>query len=129
MAQVMKPAALLLLAMGLHLATTAPVGAQSGISDPTRPPAALIAPVRMPDGVIATPVVRHEPRLQSVLVSLRPGGRRIAVIDGKMVRQGQRVGDAVVVSIGAREVVLRRGSRTQTIKLFKPAARLAQVQP
>lgn len=111
------------------LCATAPAWAQAPVSDPTRPPASLIAPVRTADGMIAAPAVRQEPRLQSVLVSLRPGGRRVAVIDGKMVREGQRVGDAVVVSIRAREVVLRRAGRTQTIKLFRPPAKVAQVQP
>lgn len=118
----MKIAAALMLLAGAACA-------QTPGSDPTRPPASLIAPVRTPDGAIIGPPVRAEPRLQSVLVSLRPGGRRVAVIDGKMVRQGQRVGDAVVVAIGAREVVLRRGGRTQTLKLFRPTARAAAVQP
>ncbi len=128
MAQAMKRAAALM-AFGLQLAAGAALAQSAPVSDPTRPPAALIAPVRTPDGVVAAPVVRAEPRLQSVLVSLRPGGRRIAVIDGKMVRVGQRVGDAVVVSIGAREVVLRRAGRNQTLKLFRPAVKVAQVQP
>ncbi|QYF96199.1 MSHA biogenesis protein MshK [Massilia sp. PAMC28688] len=122
--------ACLLAAAAWQLATLAPAHAQSApVSDPTRPPAALIAPVRTPDGAISVPVERAEPRLQSVLVSLSPGGRRVAVIDGKMVRQGQRFGDAVVVSIGAREVVLRRGARTQILKLYRPAPKVAQVQP
>jgi MSHA biogenesis protein MshK len=107
----------------------APCALAQTITDPTRPPAAMIAPVRAPDGVVAAPVVRAAPRLQSVLVSTRPGGRRVAVIDGKMVRQGQRFGDAVVVSIGAREVVLRRAGKDQTLKLFRPAPKVAQVQP
>ena len=126
----MKPAIVLLAVLQLGgLGATRAAWAQAPLSDPTRPPASLIAPVRTTDGVIAAPAVRPEPRLQSVLVSLRPGGRRIAVIDGKMVREGQRVGDAVVVSIRAKEVELRRAGRTQTIKLFRPAAKVAQVQP
>lgn len=116
-----------MLAAAWQLAALAPALAQT--PDPTRPPAALIAPVRTPDGAVLVPAERAEPRLQSVLVSLRPGGRRVAVIDGKMVRQGQRFGDAVVVSIGAREVVLRRGARTQILKLYRPAVKTAQVQP
>lgn len=117
--------AVLLQAACLHAAC-----AQEGtVSDPTRPPPSMIAPQRTPDGVAVAVPVRAEPRLQSVLVSLRPGGRRIAVIDGKMVREGQRVGSAVVVSINAREVVLRRGRQFQTLKLFRPAPKVAAVQP
>lgn len=122
----MKLAMHLLMASGL-LASACAQG--QALADPTRPPASLITPQRTPDGAIVSAPVRAEPRLQSVLVSTRAGGRRIAVIDGKMVRQGQRVGDAVVVSISAREVVLRRGSQTQTLKLFRPAAKVAAVQP
>ncbi|WP_426104879.1 MSHA biogenesis protein MshK [Massilia sp. TSP1-1-2] len=110
--------------------------AQDG-ADPTRPPAAMTAPVLAPSmpggvagGVLTAPrLERRAPQLQSILVSLRPGGRRVAVIDGKTVRQGQRVGDAVLVAIGATEVVLRRGGKTETLTLFRPAQRVATVQP
>jgi MSHA biogenesis protein MshK len=101
--------------------------AQDGI-DPTRPPAVMTAPPAVA-GAAPLPLERAEPQLQSILVSLRPGGRRIAVIDGKIVRQGQRVGDAVLVAIGSTEVVLRRAGKTQTLKLFRPASRVATVQP
>ncbi len=99
------------------------------INDPTRPPSVMSAPLMAPGAYAATGAERARPQLQSILVSLRPGGRRVAVIDGKIVRQGQRVGDAVLVAIGAGEVVLRRGARTETIKLFRPATRVATVQP
>lgn len=111
--------------------------AQDGI-DPTRPPSVMNAPVMVPGGAlgntagryyVAPRAERRAPQLQSILVSLRPGGRRVAVIDGKTVRQGQRVGDAVLVTIGAAEVVLRRGNRTETLTLFRPAVRVATVQP
>ncbi len=105
------------------------VSAQDGI-DPTRPPSVMTAPVIIPGSVYVAPrAERRVPELQSILVSLRPGGRRVAVIDGKTVRQGQRVGDAVLVAIGSTDVVLRRGSKTETLKLFRPAVRVATVQP
>ncbi len=123
MAQAMK--ALWILA----LAALAPLAqAQSGI-DPTRPPAVMTAPVMAPGGYVAPRIERAQPLLQSILVSRRPGGRRVAVIDGKIVRQGERVGGATVVAIGTYEVVLRRGSKTETLKLFRPATRVATVQP
>ena len=110
--------------------------AQDGM-DPTRPPAALTQPVTSAGTVAGTggtggttaQAERGWPQLQSILVSQRPGGRRVAVIDGKLVRQGQRVGEARVVSIDAGSVRLQRGSQTQTLKLFRPAPRVATVQP
>jgi MSHA biogenesis protein MshK len=105
------------------LAAVAALGAasaQEGAPDPTRPPAALAAPVAQPgqSGTVST-----APQLQSILISQRAGGRRIAVISGKTVRQGQRVGAAVVESIQPAEVVLRTGNKRQVLKLFRPAAR------
>ena len=99
------------------------------VSDPTRPPAVMTAAPVATGAEVAPRAERARPQLQSILVSLRPGGRRVAVIDGKTVRQGQRVGDAVLVAVGAGEVVLRRGGKTETIKLFRPATRVATVQP
>ena len=114
------------------LAVLANSGTARQMNDPTRPPSVMTAPVFVPGAPNAALLPRAEraqPRLQSILVSLRPGGRRVAVIDGKTVRLGERVGDAVVVAIGATEVVLRRGGKTQTLKLFRPATRVAAVQP
>jgi MSHA biogenesis protein MshK len=121
MAQALKLLCALALAMLTGMAQA------QGLIDPTRPPAAISAPVA--NAGAAPLLARAEPQLQSILVSLRPGGRRIAVIDGKIVRQGQRVGDAVLVAIGSTEVVLRRAGKTETLKLFRPASRVATVQP
>lgn len=107
------------------LAVAASARAQdSGMRDPTRPPAALSAPAEA-SGRQGVPA--GEPQLQSILVSLRPGGRRVAVIDGKTVRQGQRIDGAVVEAIRPTEVVLRKGNQRQILKLYRPAARGAAV--
>ena len=99
-------------------------------NDPTRPPASVTAPAApagqaTPAGQLAP--VAGVPEVQSILVSLRPGGRRVAVINGKMLRQGDRIGGAVLESIQPTHVVLRRGSQRQILKLFRPAARVAAV--
>lgn len=86
------------------------------LSDPTQPPAVLAGP-----GGDATPSP-SVPQLQSILVSREPGGRRVAVINGELVRQGTKIGDAVVARVGENEVVLRRGRRLETLKLFPQAA-------
>jgi hypothetical protein len=84
-----------------------------GLTDPTRPPAVMALP-----GSDAEPAGPAAPVLQSILVSREAGGRRVAVINGEMVKQGMKVGDAVVERVGETEVVLRRGKARETLKLF-----------
>jgi MSHA biogenesis protein MshK len=88
-----------LIALALLAMTTSAV-AQS--ADPTRPPAAWLAPVgdARPDGEVAEGL-----RLQSVL--MRQGGRQVAVIGGKTVPLGGHVGDATLVRLTEREAVLQ----------------------
>src|SRR5450830_479190 len=91
-----------------------PLACAQAIDDPTRPPAALWAPAASD----AAPPKPARPQLQSVLISNKPGGRRLAVIDGQIVRQGSKVGSAVVVEIQDTAVVLRRGKSLETFKLY-----------
>ena len=122
MAQALKHMA----ALGLAMLAGAAL-AQAGL-DPTRPPVSVSAPAPLA-GAPVQAQSSAQPQLQSILVSRRPGGRRVAVIDGKIVRPGQRVGNAVLVTIGSNEAVLRRGGQTQTLKLFRPAPQVATAQP
>lgn len=78
------------------------------LGDPMRPPAATAADAGETRGEAAA-------RLQSVLISR---GRKVAVIDGRSVRLGERVGDATVVAISPSEVTLQRGAERQTLKLL-----------
>ncbi|KQX02071.1 hypothetical protein ASC94_00410 [Massilia sp. Root418] len=99
----------------LLLAAGGAVQAQH-LADPTRPPAVLgVQGGEGPAGEGAAPAA---PQLQSILVSREPGGRRVAVINGEMVRQGMKFGDAIVERVGETEVVLRRGKTRETLKLF-----------
>jgi MSHA biogenesis protein MshK len=92
---------------------SAPAGAQ-GLVDPTRPPDAPLP------GNDAGPVpARAAPQLQSVLVA--SSGRRVAVIDGRTVRVGDKVGEASVDGIGETTVTLRRGKTLDTIRLYPKA--------
>jgi MSHA biogenesis protein MshK len=86
---------------------SSPARAQSGLVDPTRPPAAGAV-----QGTEEAPAGRQ---LQSVLLS---GGRKVAVIDGAMVPLGGMLGDARVIRISESEVVLKTGEETETLKLF-----------
>lgn len=85
------------------------------VQDPTRPPALLLHP-----GTGAA--VSSAPQVQSILVGRGAGGRRVAVIDGNLVRVGDQVGGARVVAISAGEVQLQRASRRDTLKLQAPGA-------
>ena len=123
MAEAMTPLRRLALCAALVL-PGAVLAQEGGLPDPTRPPAAMSAPAASASGA---PVSSAGPQVQSILVSLSPGGRRIAVIDGKTLRQGQRFGESVVETINQTEVVLRKGSRRQVLKLFRPAARVAAI--
>lgn len=78
--------------------------------DPTRPPDAP----SFADSAVAE--ARKGPQLQSVLVS--DNGRRVAVIDGRTVRVGDRVGGASVAGIAGTSVVLKRGKATETLRLY-----------
>jgi hypothetical protein len=80
---------------------------------PTRPPTASAPASPRPP-----PPVPAGPELQSILVSREPGGRRIAVISGEMVRQGSRFHGAVVEQVTDDRVVLRRGKARETLRLF-----------
>jgi len=84
------------------------------LADPTKPPAVM----GVQGGEAGESAEPAAPQLQSILVSREPGGRRVAVINGEMVRVGMKVGDAVVERVGETEVVLRRGKSRETLKLF-----------
>jgi MSHA biogenesis protein MshK len=85
-----------------------PAPAQA-LADPMRPPAATSVSPQETAGGEAAPS-----RLQSVLIS---SSRRIAVIDGRAVKIGERVGDATVVAIAPSGVTLQRGDARETLKL------------
>ena len=89
-------------------------GAQA-VQDPTRPPAEFIHPVV---GAAAT----SAPQLQSILVARAPSGRRVAVIDGNMVRIGDMVRGARVTGMTASTVQLQRGGKRETLKMTAPEA-------
>jgi MSHA biogenesis protein MshK len=78
-----------------------------GMTDPTRPPSASTGkPVSRPEAAAS--------RLQSVLIS---PGRKLAIIDGRSVGLGARVGDATVVAIAPTQVILQTRGTYQTLKL------------
>ena len=93
-----------------------------GLSDPTRPPTAPLAATDAGADTAAS-------QLQSVLIS---PDRRLAVINGKTVALGDRVGDATLTQINETGVVLKRGDLLERVPLLpgiaKQPARVARAR-
>lgn len=83
--------------------------AASPLSDPTRP-WTYQAPAQHSE-----PSVSHTPVLSSIMIGPR---RRIAVINGEVVREGGRVGNMKVMAIEAGRVRLRGPQGYSTLKLL-----------
>lgn len=107
------------LAVALLACAGAVDAAAQALVDPTRPVNAAPASAAGAGDIAARPV---RPRLQSVLVSNKPGGRTVAVINGQTVRPGSTIDGASVVSITETAVVLRRGKSLETLSLYPKAA-------
>ena len=102
--------------------------AQTGLADPTRPPATLVAPG--PEaGEVAGPV------LQSVKIPKK--GKPLAVIGGQQVRLGELYGESRLIRLTEREAVLESPAGVERLMLTpgiektnivtkSPAARRAQ---
>jgi MoxR-like ATPase len=90
------------------LCATFAARAQSGLVDPTRPPA-------LGDRELAGASASRSPRVQSVLIS---SARKLAVIDGRTVELGERVDGATLVAISETGVTLKRGEQLQQLRLY-----------
>lgn len=112
------------LTLALSLTTllaSLPAAAQT-LADPTRPPAAL-------DSSRLDAAGDGLPRLQSVLISPRAGGRHVAVIDGETVRLGGSFRGARVARMTQSEVELVRGRERQVLRLDPVEATAAGMTP
>lgn len=87
------------------------VSASVQAADPTRPPAALRAPVANAEAPAAAPL-----KLQAVF----RGAVAQAVIDGQVVAVGERVGDARVLAIQPGHVLIERQGQRETLRLATP---------
>lgn len=79
----------------------------AGLADPTRPPGAVAAPAAPVAAAPHTPrkAPSMPPRLQSV--QLGRGGEATALIDGRLLRVGDALGGAKLVSIDLQGVQLQ----------------------
>lgn len=94
------------------------------LGDPTRPPLAVSAPTAT-DGQAAA----ADRGLQSVIIA---PGRRAAIINGQTVELGGKYGDARLVAVSERGVMLRGPQGKQELTLFPGVVikkNMAQVAP
>jgi MSHA biogenesis protein MshK len=92
----------------LMLGLLASAACAESLRDPTRPTGTSIVDNEAEN-------VMRGPVLQSVLNS---SGRKLAIISGQTVKQGDMIGNARVVNIRDAEVVLAQGKELQVLKLF-----------
>ncbi len=85
------------------------------LTDPTRPPVSVSAPVDEPAAI--KPV-----GLQSIFISK---SRRAAIIDGETVELGEKHGAAQLIAVNEGNVVLRGAHGPQVLRLF-PDVRIQQ---
>jgi MSHA biogenesis protein MshK len=83
----------------------------ASLNDPMRPP------MSSPRAAIkSAPSAPAGARLTAVLFSQN---RRVAIVDGKAVREGERISDAVVATITHDTVTLTRANRAEVLRLPK----------
>jgi len=100
------------LAAALAVALLGAVPSRADLTDPTRPAVARARrAVAQPAGALT---------LQSVLLT---EGHRVAVINGRRVEAGDRIGGATVVEVGLDGVRLRRRGNEVLLTLFGRAVK------
>jgi hypothetical protein len=111
----------LLHAAGLLLAGAAHLPAcGEPLADPTRPPGYAQGALASTHAASAAATPAW-PQLRSVRISAR--GDSSALLDGRVVRVGEQLGDTNVVAIDAQGVRLRRGAVEQRVTLLPGAAK------
>ncbi|HYD78403.1 MAG TPA: MSHA biogenesis protein MshK [Paucimonas sp.] len=88
-----------------------------GLTDPTRPPASLATDKSSAEMSSKS----GGPVLQSVLISK---ARVEAIIDGAVVKVGDKVGEALVERIAEDGVALRYGKEVRMLKLYPDVEKL-----
>jgi MSHA biogenesis protein MshK len=96
------------------------VSAQKLVIDPTRPPVGFGSGAADTESDTAGGI-----RLQSVMISPT---QSTAIINGVMVRLGEKYGDAVLVRVAESEVVLRSGDAQQVLKIH-PGVEKREITP
>lgn len=93
---------------GWTLLLTCLASSALALTDPTRPGQYQPGPAKI------------QYRLESILFSQ---SRRVAVINGKVLAEGEKIGSARVLSIGEDTVRLQTGGKTLKLTLQRPSIR------
>jgi len=94
--------------LGVVLALVSAAASAQVVNDPTRPPAGY---------AVGDPVAADAGgglMLQSVMISPT---QKAAIINGVVVKLGEKYGDAVLIQVSENEVVLKGGGARQVLKL------------
>ncbi len=118
---------MIIVAVGCAGGTALAAGAEPVLVDPTRPPGAAVASAPAPRAVASVAPVPAWPELRSLRLASR--GESSALLDGQVVRVGERLGDATVVAIDADGVLLRRGHAEQRLLLLPAGSRTVASAP
>jgi MSHA biogenesis protein MshK len=110
---VMRQTAVICRALFVVLALTS-IATASELPDPTRPIGGRSAPPPPKPAAAPKPVAIPDV-LQSTLISPQ---RQLAIINGRVVGIGDRVGEAVVAEIRSNEVLLRGVERDTRLRLI-----------
>lgn len=108
--------------MALALLAHTSAMAQS-LADPTRPAGANDRSAAAPARSAAPTAPAAWPQLQSLQISAQ--GESSALVDGRVVRVGERIGEVTVVAIDAQGVLLRGARFEQRIALSPGVAKTA----
>jgi MSHA biogenesis protein MshK len=84
------------------------------LQDPTRP-----ATVKAVSQTV-------EPGALQIEAILGSGGRHIAIVNGKVVREGDRIGTAIIQAIDSDSVRYTRNGRSETARILKTRLRVRQ---
>ena len=95
-----------LVALFITIGLYSSVGQAASLPDPTKPPSTSVGQAT------ASPASRF--RLDSILVGDK---RRRAVINGRTLAQGGRLGEARVIRIGVDRVLIEVGGESYTLEL------------
>lgn len=104
----------------LGLMASAVLARAEGLQDPTRPPSVQ----SMAPGDTQAPVASG-PQLQSIRISAYSAS---AIVSGKRVVVGERVGSAQVIAISENQIMLKTSNGVQTLKLFPGIGKSAVVR-
>jgi len=127
-----------LLVMGLgpvNVMHSASAQSLASLPDPTRPPAGLMPEPAMPPGTAplaasaasapSAPPAENMAGLTLVRVDARTG-KGMALIGGRMVSVGDRVGQAVVTAVDTQGVTLRTSRGTRRLSLWNPSSQASE---